>query len=85
MQQIYKLSEDQLERFIPDDTKIWYELPKEEEADEEDEDEDESLLTVDVTELPKKDKRRNEAKRGGKNVKVRVTKGGAVGKVTRFR
>ncbi|KAI9725042.1 MAG: hypothetical protein M1812_000318 [Candelaria pacifica] len=88
MQQIYKLREDQLERFIPDESKMEYQLPKEGEGliDEDGEDEetsnedDESIFTVDVSDLPKKDKRKNEAKRGGKNVKIRVTKAGAVGK-----
>ncbi|KAI9790127.1 MAG: hypothetical protein M1835_001182 [Candelina submexicana] len=87
-QQMYKLSEEQLERFVPDESKIEYQLPKEEEFlfgdDASFEDDDESLLTVDVGDLPKKEKRRKEAKRGGKNVKVRVTKGGAVGKVKWF-
>ncbi|KAI9707659.1 MAG: hypothetical protein M1836_000620 [Candelina mexicana] len=83
-QQMYKLSEEQLERFIPDETKMEYQVPKEEEflfGEDDSFEDDESLLTVDVRDLPKKEKRRNEAKRGGKNVKVRVTKGGAVGKI----
>lgn len=89
MQVTHRLSDEQIERYVPDENLLAYELPKAGTIvaegnitlGEETTNDDDEQLTFEVAERKKKNKRVLATKRGGKHVRFRLDKDGAVGKV----